>query len=341
MSMVPEIDPWHVTDGVITIRPPRVGDTVRLLAGRDDEWARWLGPGADDPQPTACIALANEVIGWIDYANSKKLAPEEVNIGYNMFAVHRRQGYASRAMMLLLHRLAIEGKYRLASVKIDAGNVGSLRVAERAKFVCRPYDGKSIYLVRSIPPLSYSDGVVTIRRQDPSDIDEHLASIDQEQIRWMWQPGERQNWESMTTEQQRKHASQGLERNHDSFGKGPKWTFAVDTANDRYVAYVDCDLATPPAPVGGANIAYSCHPDHRGQGYVSRAVRLVMQFLAEHTIARHSQFVVDCENEASLRVARSIAAGRPPEPHVDEHGRAALRFVVDLGEEDNVLNGSV
>ena len=318
-------DPWHVTDSVVTIRPPRAGDTARLLAGRDDEWARWLGPGADDPQPTACITSGFEVIGWIDYENNEKLAPDEVNVGYNVFAAHRRRRYASRAVMLLMHRLAMEGKYRLASVKIDEGNVGSLGVVANAGFERREYGGKSVYLVRSIPPLSYSDGVVTIRRQDPTDVDEHLTSIDEEQIRWMWQPGERENWESMTAGQQREHVLRGLERNRDSFGKGPKWTFAVDTANDRYVAYVDCDLTTPPAPVGGANIAYSCHPEHRGHGYVSRAVQLVLKFLAEHTIARQAQLVVEKDNEPSLRVARSIAVGQP-ESHVDEHGRPAWRF---------------
>ena len=324
--------PWSVSDGMILIRPPRSGDSATLVAGRDAEWEKWMGPGSDDPRPTACIIRDGEVIGWVDHGTGQEwLSHGEVNVGYNVFASHRRKGYASRAVMLLLHRIAIEGEYQTASVVIDRGNVGSLRVAARARFDGRREMGKNDFLARAVPSLTYSDGVVTIRRLDSADVDVHLASIDYEQMRWLWLTGDRENWDSMTPTEQRSHIERGLREGRDGFGAGPKWTFAVDTATHRYVACIDCDLASPNAPAGEANIAYSCHPEHRGRRYVSRAVRLILRFVAQHTGAQRAYLLISRENVASLRVAQSVATAEP-EPSFDDWGRPALRFALPVDD---------
>jgi RimJ/RimL family protein N-acetyltransferase len=181
--------------------------------------------------------------------------------------------------------------------------------------------------VDSLLPLT--DGVVTVRRQHPDDLESHLAAVDQEQMRWLWEPGDRERYEAMTPEERRAHQLRYLHTSHDSFGKGPKWCWSVDLADAPYVAYVDCDLANDQVPAGEANISYVCRPEYRGRGYTSRAVRLVCDFLRQQTTVREAHILVDLENMASLRVARAVRAIEVG-TFVNEHGRTTVRHVVEL-----------
>ncbi len=324
-------DNWSVADGVIVVRPPRPGDAELLVAGRDAEWQRWLGPGgSEDPDPTGCVTIDDEVVGWVDYDLERDwLVDGEVNVGYSILAAHRGCGYASRAVQLLLHRLAIEGVHHTATLLINRENNASLAVAERAKFARVGDIGNSGYFKRAIPLLSYTDGTVTFRRQRPDDVDADLEAKDDEQMNWLWLAGQREAWEAMTPRQQRDHAIRCLQANHDAFGTGPKWTFAVDTTDATYVAYVDCDLANAEVPAGEANISYSAHPHYRGHGYVSRALRLILHFLHDHTGARTAHIVVEPANTNSLRVARAVGAVETAR-FTNERGRQMIRNTVPI-----------
>lgn len=196
-----------------------------------------------------------------------------------------------------------------------------MKEAERAGEVSDNLD------VDSILPLT--DGVVTLRRQQPDDLEAHLAAVDREQMQWLWEPGDRELYEAMTPEERRSHQLRHLHASHDSFGLGPKWSWSVDLADARYVAYVDCDLANNHVPVGQANISYACSPEYRGRGYTSRAVRLACDFLRQRTPAQEAHILVDLDNVASIRVARAVDA-IVVETFVNEHGRTTVRHVVEL-----------
>jgi len=152
------------TDGVVTLRELRAGDAEVLIAGRDDEFRRWMGEGSPEPRPTAVVELAGKVAGWVDHDHDDSrswLEPHECNVGYSVFAPHRGRGIATRAVRLLLDLVAEEGRYRTATFLVDAGNDASLRVAravgatERRRF---DVDGRPQVLL-SVPVIaSREDG---------------------------------------------------------------------------------------------------------------------------------------------------------------------------------------
>ena len=289
-----------------------------------------MGEGSTDPKPTGCVVVGDEIVGWVDHDTDRAwLEPGEVNVGYNVFADHRGKGYATRAVQLLLHHLAVDTVHRVATLLIDPANHRSLALASRARFgPCGDLDDNP-YFKRPVPPLAYTDGTVTIRPQRVGDLDRDLEAKDDEQAHWLWLPGQRASWEAMTPEERRDHVRRGLAANVAGFGLGPRWPFAVDVGDTEYVAVVECDLANVHVPRGEANISYSAHPAHRGQGHVSRAVRLLACFLADHTGARRAHLLVDDANTASLRVAAAVGS-QATERWIDEAGSSWSRHVLDI-----------
>jgi RimJ/RimL family protein N-acetyltransferase len=140
-----------LTDGVVTLRPPRPGDSQLLVEGRDDEFFRWLGPGAEIPNPVACVWAGDELVGWVDYDVERDwLQPNEVNVGYYLFPSARGKGYASRAVELLLLHLGSETEYTVATVLIHPDNEQSLRLARRLGFVARGEVDGELFFARDV-----------------------------------------------------------------------------------------------------------------------------------------------------------------------------------------------
>jgi RimJ/RimL family protein N-acetyltransferase len=135
----------------VTIRAPEDGDSAILIAGRDDVFHRFLGPGADEPHPTACIVVGGAIVGWVDYDLDRPwLEPGEVNVGYNVFAGERGKGYASRAVQLLLQHLASRTEVHTATLLIAPDNEKSLALAVRNGFVAHGDLDGNPYFKRSV-----------------------------------------------------------------------------------------------------------------------------------------------------------------------------------------------
>lgn len=176
--------------------------------------------------------------------------------------------------------------------------------------------------------LSTHDGFV-LRPLSPADLDLHLSAVDDEQIRWLWEVGDGEKWRAMSPQEQREHQRAYLAASRESFGRGPKWIFALDAPDARYAVYIDCDLANAHVPLGAANISYTCHPAQRGKGYTKRAVALVCEFLRQETAATEAYIVVEQDNVASLAVARAVGASEVSR-FVDAHGRTMIRHLLLL-----------
>jgi RimJ/RimL family protein N-acetyltransferase len=321
-----------LTDGLITLRPPRPEDRDALVAVADERVRRFMGDGVADPRPTFAAVVDHAVVGWVDFDRDERewLDHSQVNIGYALHADHRGNGYATRALMLLLHHLGQATDVETATLLIDPDNPWSLGMPRRAGFTDAGVlgDHGARFFTKPVPPSTYTDGVVTIRPFRASDFERDLEAKDEEQQRWLWLPEHREAWAKQTPEERIAGARQWIRTNETDARTGPKWSFVIDVA-DEYVGYVDCDLANDGLPHGEANVSYSSHPDERGKGYVSRGVRLMLQFLAEHTGARVASIGADERNEASLRVARAVGAlevGR----HIDELGDPMVRYEVRI-----------
>jgi RimJ/RimL family protein N-acetyltransferase len=129
----------RMTDGVVVLRPPTTADVPDFIAQHDDISKRYLGDGDMSILPKGTIEVDGMVVGWVDHDHAREwLLPGELNMGYQVASEHRGNGYASRGLRLLLHHLAVDTDWQVATLLIDPDNAPSLALATRLGFIRQP-----------------------------------------------------------------------------------------------------------------------------------------------------------------------------------------------------------
>ncbi len=133
------MEPFEETlaEGELTVRPFRAADRAALVAGRDEEFHRFLPDASADPQPLACICVSGTIVGWIDYDHDDDrhwLRADQVNVGYNVFPAHRGRRSAMRALRLINEFLLAHEPPLHPTLLIDPRNKPSLATAALAGF---------------------------------------------------------------------------------------------------------------------------------------------------------------------------------------------------------------
>ncbi len=118
-------------------------------------------------------------------------------------------------------------------------------------------------------------------------------------------------WDAMTPARQRAHAAADLRARIESFGAGPKWTFAADSSRTG----THCDLANGFQPRISSRV--TAHPGHHP--------------VRDHTGAGQAHLLVDPGNVASLRVARAVGAIH--RGYSDEHEPPLARHILVIDRQ--------
>lgn len=100
---------------------------------------------------------------------------------------------------------------------------------------------------------------------------------------------------------------------------------ACITAAGEVVGWVDFDRDRSWLQADEVNIGYSVFADFRGHGYATRAVRLLLHFIASTTPWQTATLLIDPQNERSLALARRL----PCVPHGDLDGNPYWKVSVE------------
>lgn len=166
----------------------------------------------------------------------------------------------------------------------------------------------------------FSDGVVTLDGYRDADIAAHLAGEDDETARrFGW-------WPRRSTEATVSAAFTRWAANWES--GGPARAFAARAAATGCLVG-GCELRIQPD--GSGHVSYWTGAAHRGNGYATRALRLLCRYAAAIGIARLEAHVA-ASNPASRRVAEN--AGFTARGTFDDQAERMIRYAHDLPSRD-------
>ena len=145
--------PASLSDGEIILDGHTINDVDAHLQGEDDEMRRRF----DSVQRATPEQTRAAIIRWIDGRSAggpmfayairqpsprlvggcelRLLSPDRANVSYWIYPEFRNHGYATRALALLCANAARIDRLQQLEAHIDADNVASRRLAEKAGFV--------------------------------------------------------------------------------------------------------------------------------------------------------------------------------------------------------------
>jgi RimJ/RimL family protein N-acetyltransferase len=357
-----------LTDGVVTLRMPRIEDADDLVEYyRDPEIRRW-----DDTVPPHFTSA--DAAAWVAAADSGRATGERYQfaveaggrlvgdlnlrpqgaglalIGYGLKADHRGQGLMSRAL-----RLALPWGFQAAGLDVvhwqaQVGNWASRRVAWAVGF---RVDGV-------VPGLLAHDGgrvdgwLAALRRTDrlepahpwyrPERITGRIAVLRPHAERDLPRlieacrdPETRQWLRGLPDDYAPTHARWHLDqvRADQAAGRQVCWAVA-DPEDDRLLAEIALFVRDPPDRYG--EIGYWTHPDARGRGVTTEGVQLAVRHAllpAEDGGLGLPRVLLraDADNRASLRVAEKagfLPSGRDRDATLRRDGSRGDHLRFDL-----------
>jgi len=140
-----------------------------------------------------------------------------------------------------------------------------------------------------------SDGVVRVDALTVADLDAHWAGEDEEQARrFGWYP-RRSNLEQVRTFL--------LETEQQWRDSGPRRTWAIRSASTGALLG-GCEVRL--SSDGSADVSWWIFPEHRGCGFASRAIRLMVRYAVDTLAVTRFVAFIEPDNLASRGVARSV-----------------------------------
>jgi len=132
-----------------TPRPADEADFIAAMQASVDVHRPWLFPPISPAAYRAYLdGLASErkhgflarrtedgaLVGWLNVSDIVRGALQGANVSYGGVAAHRRQGYMSEALELVMHEAFVTLDLHRLEANIQPGNAGSLALVRRAGF---------------------------------------------------------------------------------------------------------------------------------------------------------------------------------------------------------------